>query len=77
MRFVSENCTVDFGDESGIFWYATVTVDTDYDSVYAYKVNGVSIDGKVVRFDEVSQDLRYRIRDRMSEITIEECSFSS
>lgn len=73
-RFFNDTFAFDFGDdESGIWWDASVTVDTDYDSVHSYSVGNVHIGGKRVGFSEVDSDMRDRIRDRMN--VIETCDF--
>ena len=69
MRYLRDSFNFDFGDDdSGIWWDATVTVDTDYDSVYSYEVGSVRIGGKIVKFRNVDSDLAQRITKRMESV---------
>ena len=68
-RFMRDNFVFDFGDDdSGIHWYASVTVDTEYDAVHYYRITGVHVGGKVLTWDKVDSDLQNRIRERMNAV---------
>lgn len=74
-RYMRDSFHFDFGedDDSGIFWDASVTIDTEYDSIQSYRIGNVRIDGKVISFPDVESDLQNRIRERMN--TVETAEF--
>jgi len=68
-RYMRDEFVFDFGDDdSGIHWYASVTIDTDYDAVLCYRVTGVYVGGKILKWDQVDSELRHRIRERMNSV---------
>ena len=68
-RYIDDTFAFDFGDDdSGIWWTASVTVDTDYDSVLSFRVTVVHVGGKSVAWDAVDSDLQQRIRERMGAV---------
>ena len=74
-RFIQDTFTFDFGDDdhmSGIYWTATVTIDTRYDCIDSYTVDGVHACGKVFKWSDTPSDIKDRIQDRMSKVTLEE-----
>lgn len=65
-KYMRDEFAFDFGDDdSGIHWNATVTVDTEYDTVLYYRITGVHVGGKILTWDKVDSELRQRIRERM------------
>lgn len=72
-RYLRDTFHFDFGDDdTGIWWDASVTVDTDYDSVESYRIGNVRVGGKVVPFAKVDSDLQDRIRERMNVVETED-----
>lgn len=74
-RFIQDTFTFDFGDDdyaNGVYWTATVTIDTRYDSIESYTVDGVHACGKVFKWSDTPSDIKDRIQDRMSKVTLEE-----
>ncbi|NBW16106.1 MAG: hypothetical protein EBR82_49795 [Caulobacteraceae bacterium] len=68
MRYLSDIFNFDFDDESGIFWDATVTIDTEYDTIHSYRVGNVHTQNGVVPFAKVDSELQKRIRERMENV---------
>ena len=72
-RYLRDTFHFDFGDDdSGIWWDASVTVDTEYDAVQSYRIGNVRVGGKVVPFAKVDSDLQDRIRERMNSVEVED-----
>jgi hypothetical protein len=69
-RYMRDEFVFDFGedDDSGIHWYASVTIDTEYDAVLCYRVTGVYVGGKMLGWDAIDSELRHRIRGRMNSV---------
>jgi len=68
-RYMRDEFVFDFGDDdSGIYWNATVTVDTEYDVVHYWRVTGVHVGGKILSWDKVDSELKDRIRERMNAV---------
>lgn len=68
-RFLRDDFVFDFGDDdSGIYWNASVTVDTEYDVIDSWRITGVHVGGKVWKWDQVDSELQNRIRERMNAV---------
>lgn len=69
-RYMRDEFVFDFGedDASGVHWYATVTIDTDYDTILSYRVTGVYVGGQMLGWDAIDSELRHRIRGRMNSV---------
>ena len=70
-RFLQDTFHFDFGDNdhmSNIYWTATVTIDTKYDTVESYTIDGVHAYGKILKWENTPEELKEKIRDRMNNV---------
>lgn len=69
MKYFTDNARFDFGDDdSGIYWDARVTVNTQENTIHDYHVTHVHVGGKIVPFAHVDSELKnqiYKIMDNL------------